>query len=122
MRSAWRDLLLYVRAILVAASRAGKKERAEGAGVKFTISQQHEELTRTISVQVVADAGKKLLRVVTKYDGFVIDDDTLNPPGSSYETIVKRTEGLTPNQKHTVIVEAAHNDHTSDAGQKSWMD
>jgi hypothetical protein len=90
--------------------------------VKFTISQVHEGFTRTISVQVLADAGKKLTRVVTKYGGFVEDDDLLNPAGSSYETIVKKNEGLTPNQKHTVIVEATHNDNTTDAGVKSWVD
>lgn len=90
--------------------------------MKFTISQVHEGLTRTISVQVVADAGKKLSRVITRYDGFVEDDDTLNPAGSSYETTVKKNEGLSPNQKHTVVVEATHNDNTTDAGVKSWVD
>ena len=90
--------------------------------MKFTISQVHEGFTRTITVQVVADAGKKLSRVVTKYEGFVEDDDTLNPPGSSYETVVKKNEGLKPNQKHTVVVEGTHTDNTTDAGQKSWVD
>jgi hypothetical protein len=90
--------------------------------MKFTISQAHEGFTRTISVQVVADAGKKLSRVITRYDNFVEDDDTLNPAASSYETVVKKNEGLTPNQKHTVIVEATHNDNTTDAGVKSWVD
>jgi hypothetical protein len=90
--------------------------------MKFTISQAHEGFTRTISVQVVADTGKKLSRVITRYDGFVEDDDTLNPAGSSYETVVKKNEGLTPNQKHTVVVEATHNDNTTDSGTKSWVD
>ncbi|HEX8170258.1 MAG TPA: hypothetical protein VF824_06950 [Thermoanaerobaculia bacterium] len=90
--------------------------------MKFTISQQHEVNTRTITVQVVADSGKKLTRVVTRYDNFVIDDDTLSPAASSYETVVKKNEGITPNQKHTVAVEATHNDATTDAGVKSWVD
>jgi len=90
--------------------------------MKFTINQTHEGIKRTITVQVVADTGKKLTRVTTKYDGFVEDDDTLDPAVSSYETVVKKDQGKTPNQKHTVVVEAWHNDNSTDAGQKSWVD
>ena len=92
--------------------------------MKFVISQTHEGLTRTITVQVTADTGKKLQRVRTTYDNFVEDDDTLNPKLSFYETVVKKTQGITPNQKHTVLVEAWHDDQppTSDAGQKTWID
>ena len=90
--------------------------------MKFTIGQTHEGLTRTITVQVVADAGKKLNRVKTTYDGFTEDDDTLNPAVSSYETVIKKSQGITPNQKHTVIVEGWHTDNSTDAGQKTWVD
>lgn len=90
--------------------------------MKFAISQIHEGITRTITVQVLADSGKKLQRVRTSYDGFPEDDDTLSPRVSSYETVVRKQEGLAPNQKHTVVVEAWHDDGSSDAGQKSWLD
>lgn len=90
--------------------------------MNFVISQVHEGFVRTITVQVTADANSKLARVVTKYDGFVIDDDSLNPAGSWYETAVKKNEGLSPGQKHTVVVEAWHTDKSSDAGTKSWVD
>jgi hypothetical protein len=90
--------------------------------MKITIGQTHEGFTRTITVQVGADASKKLSRVKTTYDGFVEDDDMLNPAVSSYETVVKKNQGITPNQKHTVVVEAWHADNSSDAGQKSWFD
>lgn len=89
--------------------------------MKFTIGQSHEGATRTITVQVLADQGKQLQRVITKYDGFVEDDDTL-PPCSSYETVVRKQEGLSPNQKHTVVVEATHTDTSRDSGVKSWLD
>ena len=90
--------------------------------MQFTIQQSHEGVTRTIRVQVIADAGKKLQRVVTRYDGVPEDDDSMSQPVSHYETEVKKNQGVSPGRKHTVIVEGWHDDGSTDAGQKSWVD
>jgi len=90
--------------------------------LKFTITQSHDGFTRTIGVGVDADSGKRLSDVTTIYDGFTLNHDSPNPPVSSYNRTFAVQQGLTPNQPHTVQVNANHTDGTSDSGIKTWND
>jgi hypothetical protein len=90
--------------------------------MKFTITASHDGFTRTIAVSVDADSGKHLQDVETKYDMFTLDHDYPNPPVGSYARTFTRQEGITPNQPHTVQVNARHTDGTSDSGIKKWND
>jgi hypothetical protein len=90
--------------------------------MKFSIAQSFEGLTRTIDIEVTADSGKRLASIETTYDGFTLGHDSPNPPVSTYSRAFKVQQGLTPNQPHTVHVNARHVDGTSDAGEKTWVD
>ena len=90
--------------------------------MKFTLAHSHEGFTRTIGIKVDADAGKRLSRVTTTYQGFVLGDDFLNPAQSSYSRTFTKSEGIAPHQPHTTQVTANHSDGTSDAGSDTWND
>jgi hypothetical protein len=90
--------------------------------MKFTIFETQTGLTRSISVAVDADTGKQLARVDTIYDDFPLANDDCVPPVSSYSRQFEKTEGISPNQSHTVKVIARHTDGTIDGAEKIWTD
>ena len=90
--------------------------------MKFGITWSHEGFKRTIAVTVDADAGKRLADVETIYDNFPLGHDFPNPAVSSYSRTFTKQEGITPNQPHTVQVNARHTDGITDAGSKTWND
>ena len=90
--------------------------------MKIAITNAHEGLTRTIGVKVDADTGKQLRSVETVYDNFTLGKDFFNPPQSSYSRTFTKTEGITPNQPHTVRVVGVHDDGSTDANSDTWND
>ena len=90
--------------------------------MKITITPSYDGFTRTIAVSVDADSGKRIQDVETIYDHFTLGHDFPNPPVSTYSRAFTRQEGITPNQPHTVQVNARHTDGTSDSGVKTWND
>lgn len=79
--------------------------------MKFTITWSQEGFKRAISVAVDADAGKRLAEVETIYDMLPLGHDSPNPPVSSYSRTFTKQEGITPNQPHTMQVNAKHGRH-----------
>lgn len=90
--------------------------------MKIVITASHDGFTRTISVSVDADNGKRIQDVETKYDTFTLYHDSPNPAVGSYSRIFTQQEGITPNQNHTVQVNARHTDGTTDSSVKTWKD
>ncbi len=92
--------------------------------MKITITPAYDGFTRTISVSVDADSGKQIQEVETIYDNFTLGHghDLQNPPVSTYSRTFTQEEGITPNEPHTVRVNARHTDGTSDSGVKTWND
>lgn len=90
--------------------------------MKGTIGHSHGGFTRTISVSVTADQGVQFTRVRTEYDGFVLGDDVLQPPASAYHRSFTKTEGITPNQPHRVVVTAYDTNNKTDSCHTAWND
>jgi hypothetical protein len=90
--------------------------------MKITIAQQHDLNTRTITVHVEADSGKRLKHVKTEYDNFTLGDDSIQPLASMYESTFLKQEGLDPIRQHLVIVSVLDSDNNSDSAQKRWRD
>lgn len=90
--------------------------------MKITIAASHDGFTRTISVNVDADSGKRVQDVEAKYDMFTLFHDFPQPAVGSYSRVFTQQEGITPNQNHTVQVNARHTDGTSDSSVKTWKD
>lgn len=115
-------LLAIIAACYKAEMPAGSATAAPTRAIRFAISQNHEGVTRTITVHVTADPGRQIARVPTDYDNFSLADEKLKRPSSSYDGSFKKTEGVTPNQRHTVVVRAWDTDGFEETGQKTWTD
>lgn len=90
--------------------------------MNITINVSHGGFIRMIDVQALADAGKQLSRVETKYDQFPVGDRQLLPPASRYAESFQKQEGIAPGLDRVVVVTAWHTDGSSDSAQKRWRD
>ena len=91
--------------------------------MNITIAHRYDMGTRIIDVSVTADAGKRLSRVETTFDGYRFPGDpSVNPPAGSYSNSYAKQDAASPGRERVVVVTAWHTDGTSDSSQKRWRD
>ena len=88
----------------------------------FKINVSRDVVGNAISIVIDAEAGRKIARVRTELDGFLLAEDDVNPPANHFERGFRQAGSAGPGMEHTLVVEAFDTDGGSDVATKIWVD
>lgn len=88
----------------------------------FTIRVSRDVIGNAISIIIDAEAGRRIARVRTELDGFLLGEDDVNPAATHFERTFRQAGSAGPGMEHTLVVEAFDGDGGSDVATKIWVD